>query len=72
MKPLGTLLIISGTAAETDGLDDDYEWYVRQVASARLTAAPDHPSRLAFLRERCRAMVLLLRSRAGEPFARRT
>ena len=71
MKPLGIYLVISGTHGEPSGLDDDYDWHVRQEAVALAAAASTRPTRLASLGERLRAMVRPLRSRAGEPTARR-
>ena len=74
MKPLGIYFQVSGTSGQRTGLDDDYDWHLRQAATAHAAAAssrPARPTRLAFLPERVRGIGRLLHLPSGEPTARR-
>ena len=70
MKPLGTFFAITGTAGEPAGVDDDYDWYVRQTASSRASAASTRRTRRAAIVERLGKVDRLL-ARAGVSTARR-
>ena len=73
MKPVGIYFAISSANREPrgSGIDDDYDWHLRQVASERAAAASTRRPRTTSVPERLRALVRLLRSRPGEPTARR-
>jgi hypothetical protein len=71
MKPLGLYTTISSRDGEPAALDDDYDWYVRRVASERAAAAATRRPRAAFATERLGAIRRLLRSRHEAPAARR-
>lgn len=71
MKPLGLYPMISSNPGEPLRLDDDYDWYVRHVASQRATPAPTRRKRAAVVTERLVGLVGLFRTRAAAPTARR-
>lgn len=71
MKPAGLYLIISSTHGDPAGVDDDYDWYIRHAASEQAAATSARRARAAFVAERFGAFARLLRSRSGEPTARR-
>jgi hypothetical protein len=71
MKPLGIYFAISDTNGERTGLDDDYDWHVRQAASASGPAVSKNLTPRAFLTERLRGLGRGLPFRSEEPTARR-
>jgi len=71
MKPLGLYFVTSSTHGGPAGVDDDYDWHVRQAALERAASAPPRRTRAASVAQRLGALARLLRSRSGEPTARR-
>lgn len=65
MKPLGLYATISRNHGQPAGLDDDYDWYVRQVASQRAASAPARRKPAAAVTGRLATLVRLVRPRAA-------
>jgi hypothetical protein len=66
MKPFGLFLVISGTDSGPHGLDDDYDWHVRDAAIRDLDASSVRwQPQAVSLTQRLAALVRLPRWRAG-------